>query len=185
MIKFPNKCIKCKKEDLKLEEFIYASSIMVRRFKTVYLKIPICDDCKKELMKYERIKKYLKLKYTFFCLFIISVFFLFVWRRDNSDIWPLIITFTSIVAVISGLLVLILLFAHLIFSRKNYDRITNYIEISIDGTIIIKDPEYRKAYEEFNEFAESKEDELFHCPRCNTLLMIGMEYCHVCGKKIV
>jgi hypothetical protein len=184
MIKFPNKCIKCKKEGLQLEEFIYASSVMLRRFKTVYLKIPICDECKKELMKYERIKKYLKLKYTFFCIFIISIFFLFVWSRYNPDIDPPITTFTFVVAIISGSLVLILLISHLLFSRKNYDRITNYIEIKIDGEILIKDPEYKKVFEEFEELADSKEDELFNCPRCNTLLLIGMEYCHVCGKKI-
>jgi hypothetical protein len=185
MIKFPNKCIRCKKEGLKLEEFIYARSIMGRRFKTIFLKIPVCDDCKKELLKYERIKKYLKQKYTFFCIFIISVFFLFVWNMYNSDIGPAIIIFTTIVAVLSGSLALILLVAHLIVYKKNYDKITNYIEIDINGSIIIKDPEYKKAYEEFDEFADAKEDELFHCPRCNTLLLIGMEYCHVCGKKII
>ncbi len=184
MITFPNKCIKCKKEGLQLEEFIYASSIMARRFKTVYLKIPICDDCKEELMKYERIKKYLKLKNTFFCIFIISIFFLFVWDMYNPDVEPILIVFAMVVSIISGSIVLILLVSHIIFSMKKFDRITNYIEIKIDGTIVIKDPEYRKAYEEFEEFEDSKEDELFHCPRCNTLLLIGMEYCHVCGKKI-
>jgi hypothetical protein len=136
-------------------------------------------------MKYEIIKKYLKLKYTFFCIFIITIFFLFVWSNYNPDIEPIIIIFTTVVSIISSLLVIILLIAHLIFSRRSYDRITNYIEINIDGSIFIKDPEYRKAYEEFDEFADSKEDELFHCPRCDTLLLIGMEYCHVCGKKIV
>ncbi len=184
MIKFPNKCIKCKKEGLQLEEFIYASSILIRRFKTVYLKIPICDDCKKELMRYEKIKKYLNLKYTFFCIFIISIFFLYVWSLYNPDVSLTIIMFTIVVSVISGSIVLILLVSHIIFYMKKYDRITNYIEIKIDGTILIKDPEYRKTYEEFQEIENSKEDELFHCPKCNTLLLIGMEYCHVCGKKI-
>jgi hypothetical protein len=185
MIKFPNKCIRCKREGIKLGEFIYASSLLMSKFKTVYLEVPVCDDCKKELLKYERIKKYLKRKYTFFCIFIISGFFLFAWNMNNRNIWPAIIIFTTVVTVLSGSLFLILLIAHLIFHLKNYDKITNYIEIDIDGSIIIKDPEYRKAYEEINEFADSKEDELFHCPRCNTLLLIGMEYCHVCGKKII
>jgi len=184
MIKFPNKCIKCKKEDLPLEEFIYARSILARRFKTIYFKIPVCDNCKKELIRYEKIVKYLRLKSSFFCIFCISTFLLIVWSMYNPTISPIISIFTIIISVISGSLALILLITHLIFNMKDYDRISNYIEIKMDGTILIKDPEYRKEFEEFEEFAFSKEDELFNCPRCNTLLLIGMEYCHVCGKKI-
>ncbi|MFX1380622.1 MAG: hypothetical protein ACFFA4_16185 [Promethearchaeota archaeon] len=187
MIKFPDKCIRCKKEGPNLKEFVYAKSIMQaktltsRRFKTIYLKIPICEDCKKELMKYEKIMKYLKLKYTFFCLFCSSIFLLYIWSVYNPTVSPLITTFTIILAVFSGSLSLVLVIAHILFSRKNYDRISNYIEIEMDGSISIYDPEYRK---EFEESEISEEDELFNCPRCGTLLLIGMEYCHICGKKI-
>lgn len=86
--------------------------------------------------------------------------------------------------MISGSLTLILFIAHLIFIIKKYDKISNYVEIKADGTVFIKDPEYRKEFEELKERELSKEDELFHCPNCNALLLIGMEYCHVCGHKI-
>jgi len=180
MVKFPNKCIKCKKEDTHLKEFIYARPIVSRRFKVVYLKIPICENCKKELMKYEKIMKILKLKFTFFCVFCSSIFLLFVWSAYNPTINPVIVIFTITLASISGSLAAILLISHIKFSTKKHDKISNYIDIKPDGTFLIYDPEYRK---EFEELSLPGEDELFKCPVCSTLLMKDMEYCHVCGKK--
>jgi len=67
---------------------------------------------------------------------------------------------------------------------KNPDDINSYIEIKMDGSILIKDPEYRKEFEEFSKSELSKEDELYNCPSCNTLVMIDMEFCHVCGMDL-
>lgn len=184
MTEFPNKCIKCKKVDIPLKKFVFARSIMSPRFKTVYINVPVCPNCKKELMKYERLLKFLKLKYCFFCVFCSSTFLSVAWSMFNPRISLIIISYAIIISGISGLLTAILLVSHLILNYKNPDRISNYIEIKMDGSIIIKDPEYRKEYEEL---ASSTEDELFNCPSCNTLLMKDMEFCHVCGldlKKI-
>ncbi|MFX0038834.1 MAG: hypothetical protein ACFFAB_05815 [Candidatus Heimdallarchaeota archaeon] len=180
MINFPNKCIKCKKEEPNLNEFTYAKAVLSKRFRIAVIKIPICDNCKKELMKYEKIMKILKTKFTFFCVFCSSIFLLFVWNVYNPTINLGIYIFTLILSAISGSMSLILLIGHILVSMKNYDRISNYIDITPNGKFLIRDPEYRK---EFEELSTSKEDELFNCPSCNTLLMKDMEYCHVCGKK--
>ncbi len=185
MIKFPNKCIKCKKEDLHLNEFIYTRIFFVRKIKPIYFKIPVCDNCKKELAKYERILRYLKFKNSFFCIFCISIFFIYIWTNFDSNISPTLIIFTIFISIVSGSLTLMLLILHLIFYLKKYDRISNYIEVNTDGSVLIKDPEYRKEFEELSLLNEDdKEDELYNCPNCNTLILIDMEFCPVCGKDL-
>ncbi len=47
----------------------------------------------------------------------------------------------------------------------------------MDGSFKIKDLLYRKEYEEL---ALSQEDKIFNCPRCNTQLEPGTEFCNVC-----
>lgn len=185
MIKFPKKCIKCKKEDLPLEEFAYARSILDRRFKVFYFKIPICENCKKDLMKYEKRVKYLKSKFFFFCIFCISTFPIYTWTIHIPRISPSLIIFTILTSIISGSLTVLLSVLHIIFYMKKYDRISNYIEINKDGSVLIKDPEYRKEFEELSLLKEEdKEDELYNCPNCNTLILKDMEFCHVCGKDL-
>jgi len=184
MTNFPKKCIKCKKADVSLKEFIYARSIMSRRFNTAYIKVPVCDTCKKELIKYEKRLKYFKYKYCLLCIFCISTFLPNAWTSYNPRISPTIIISTIIVSIISGSLTIILFISHKIFKMKNPDDINSYIEIKMDGSILIKDPEYRKEFEEFSKSELSKEDELYNCPSCNTLVMIDMEFCHVCGMDL-
>lgn len=62
MENFPRKCIKCKQADLPLKEFVYARSIGVESFKTVYIKVPVCEACEKDLLKYQKYMIYLNLK---------------------------------------------------------------------------------------------------------------------------
>jgi hypothetical protein len=180
MIKFPNKCIKCKKEGPNLEKFVLAKPVVSSRFKVAYIKIPVCEACKKELMRYENIRRILKMKFTFFCVFCSSIFLLFVWSVYNPTINPAIVIFTIVLSIITGSVALILVIWHLLFSTKNKDNISNYIEIRPNGKFLIHDPEYR---EEFEKIPLSEEDELFNCPSCNTLLMKDMEFCYVCGKR--
>jgi hypothetical protein len=185
MIKFPNKCIKCKKEDLPLNDFIYTRILFVRKFKSIYFKIPVCDKCKKELAKYERILRYLKLKNSFFCIFCISTFFIYTWTSYNQNVSPALIIFTIFISILSGSLTVLLLILHIIFYLKKYDRISNYVEVNTDGSIFIKDPEYRKEFEQLSLVNEDeKENELYNCPNCNTLVLIDMEFCHVCGEDL-
>ncbi len=184
MTNFPKKCIKCKKTDVPLKEFVYARSIMSQRLKTAYVKVPVCDTCKKELIKYEKRLKYFKYKYCLLCIFCISTFLPSAWTSYNPRITPTIIFGTIILSIISGILTATLFILHIIFNRKNQDNINNYIEINMDGSIVIKDPEYRKEFEELAKSELSKEDELYNCPSCNTLVMIDMEFCHVCGMDL-
>jgi len=185
MIKFPNKCIKCKREDLPLNDFIYTRILFVRKFKSIYFKIPVCDNCKKELAKSERILRYLKLKNSFFCIFCISTFFLYTWTIYDSKISPSLIIFTIFISIVSVSLTILLLILHIIFYMKKYDRISNYIEVNTDGSILIKDPEYRKEFEQLLYLEkDDKENELYNCPNCNTLVLVDMEFCHVCGQDL-
>ena len=184
MTKYPNKCIKCKKEDTPLNDFIHARSFLAGRFKTVYYKIPICNDCKNDLLKYEKRLRILKSKNYLFCIFCISGLIIYQWILSNSRISPTLVIFTIVIAIISGVLLLLLSILHIIFYLKKYDRISNYIKIKKNGLILIEDPEYRIEFEELSLSELSKEDELYNCPNCKTLVLLDMEFCHVCGRDL-
>jgi hypothetical protein len=181
MTYFPNRCIKCKKTDLPLKEFIYARSIMAKYFKTVYIKIPVCENCEKDFIKYEKMLRYLRLKYCLLCIFSFSIFLTIAWSLYNPYYGERIVIYPFIISIITGSLTLILLLIHWNLYNKNTGRISKYIEFKMDGSFEIKDPEYRKEYEEF---VASYEDEIFNCPKCNTQLLIDTDFCHVCGRDV-
>ncbi|MFW9828903.1 MAG: hypothetical protein ACFFEY_15040 [Candidatus Thorarchaeota archaeon] len=189
MSEFPQKCIKCKRTDLPLNKFVYARSVMSRYIKTRYIKIPVCDNCEKDFMKYEKILKYLRLKYCLMCIFTITLFLTLAWIISAPYLNGMIILTVFVISIISGVLTLILLVIHLNLYYKNTGRINKYIEIKMDGSILIKDPEYRKEYEEFLAFrAESSKEEsqenTFYCPKCHRPQKRGTLFCKNCGKDL-
>jgi hypothetical protein len=189
MSEFPNRCIKCKRADLPLKKFGYARSVMARYIKTRYIEIPVCENCESDFVKYEKILKYLRLKYCLICIFVITTFLTVSWSFSAPYANPVIIDTMLVFSIISGVLTLILFLIHLNLYNNNSGRINKYIEIKMDGSILIKDPEYRKEYEEFLAVrAESTKDKsyekMIYCPNCNKPQTRGRFYCKNCGKSL-
>jgi hypothetical protein len=189
MSEFPKKCIKCKREDLPLKDFVYARSIMSRSIKTSYIRIPVCEDCEKDFNRYEKLLNYLKIKYCVFCIFTITTFISIAWSISTPFIDQILITSMTIIAIVSGIILTIFLVIHLNLYKRNPGRINNYIEIKMDGSILVKDPEYKKEYEELQaaivEDNKGKlQNETFYCPRCRKPQKRGTFYCRNCGKDL-
>jgi hypothetical protein len=189
MSEFPLKCIKCKRTDVPLKDFVYVRSILSRSMKTHYIRIPVCENCEKDFMRYEKRLKYLRLKNCLICVFAFTIFLSVAWSISNPNLNPIIILSVFIISIISGLLSIILIIIHLNFYNKNPGRINKYIEIKMDGSVFVKDPEYRKEYEEFLAFRKksskyNSQEKMFYCPKCKKPQIKGTFFCKNCGKDL-
>lgn len=187
---FPKKCLKCKKTDISFEKFQIAIAnakykkwgIFSRSTEILYnsysVKFPVCRNCKK---KFERFRTTVSIFYFISILNIITFFItLFLIYYPNINIrFPFNVSpfmISIILAVILGIIV-----------RTHPHRIHNYIEITKNGKILIKDPEYKK---EFDEYKKMKlvEEELginqISCPKCNSLIKKDADFCNFCGKDL-
>jgi hypothetical protein len=72
----------------------------------------------------------------------------------------------------------------LVIVSKSPNKIQNYIIITKDGTVVLKDKLYEKEFNEY-QILRKIEDELdinkFPCPKCGTLLRNDNEFCNKCG----
>ena len=187
---FPKKCLKCKKANVPLEKFQIAyvkkkynkwgifSRLQEILYNSNVIKFPVCKKCKN---KFERYRTVVSLFYVISLLNIPTLFIsLFLVFNPNItitfpfNILPFIISLT--LAIIFG-----------IIGSIDPNRISNYIEVMKDGSVVIKDPNYNKEMDDYRK-VKLVEDELgidqIYCPNCKSLISRDVDFCNFCGKDL-
>jgi predicted RNA-binding Zn-ribbon protein involved in translation (DUF1610 family) len=92
------------------------------------------------------------------------------------------IDFTFKILPISVFSALFLVF--LVIVSKNSNKIQNYIEITKDGKVLIKDKLYEKEFYDYQvskKIKDALDIDKFPCPKCGTLLRDDIDFCNTCG----
>ncbi len=184
---FPNKCLKCKKVSEKTEKVYFSKTRGIGNNKnSVSMGFPVCEECLLGFNKYLKLKKIgnFSLKLIYF------IPFLFIMYLVGTHFFPLITNLFPIVACI----LFLCSFPFIIISYINPFRITKFVKLKMDGTYIIKDPEYRNEMiqlyqksiitEAHNEIYEPEGINTVFCPKCGKKYNKNTDFCLVCGKDL-
>lgn len=193
---FTDKCIRCKRYDVEINNFRYAkthSKLMSGTEVTKWVNMPVCVNCAQKFRRYITIEKFLdKFKSALIC---INVFFYtfpiigLIYLIPNlaylgSNPGFLVNYILTLLAPISITVVIFLL---IYLTKHSSSSPRKYIDIKSSGKIIIKDEEYRqKVAAQIIETAKIVADpeNKFFCPNCGTERSIFEDFCNNCGKDL-
>ncbi|MFX0005930.1 MAG: hypothetical protein ACFFA7_12425 [Promethearchaeota archaeon] len=179
---FPKKCIKCKKSDVELHKFTYASSIGNR---TISFSFPVCSLCKPKFERSNKIENAFKtMRYITIISGIITIFMIIALISGFSSAGNNIILFIAAIITIIGLGLYITLMVDVY-------RIKHFFILKKSGEIIFKNKEYQQeiidhVVEEELEKAEKLKTGIgtIYCPKCGSQQIRGIDFCNNCGKEL-
>jgi len=182
---FPKKCLKCHKTDVPFEKFQIAyvkenflkGNFFSRRKTILYqsysVKFPVCRSCKRKFRLYQTLK---------FIVGVLSLFYIIIIPITVILFFNPSLDFLLKILPISILTVLVSVFS--IIVNKHPSRIHNYIEITKNGKVLIKEPLYEKEFNDYQiikNIEDSFDINKFSCPKCGTLLRNDIDFCTQCG----
>jgi predicted RNA-binding Zn-ribbon protein involved in translation (DUF1610 family) len=177
----PDKCIKCKKTDVELDEFKYRifkkrgnlmwNNLVQTEMKT--LKIPICKSCRPEIERLNKYENYYATtKYYILCTLPLSIIY-GIFSLENI-LWLIpFIVFT--VGSIILLYFYYIRFAHPSTISKLLNNEQYMLEIRNNLETKVKDG---------IEILLNKEQTIIYCPKCGAQRTALDDFCNSCGKDL-
>ena len=193
-----NKCIRCKRTDVKIENFTYLKRTMKLLSGTDHFKniiVPVCEDCKKKFSTYSTLEYYYDKLKTFLitvsiCFyiyaFVVTIFTIpyFFFLKHSSWVKYLVPFIIPI-----SITVIIIILNYLI--KKSSYSVRKYIDITSNGKIKVKDKEIQQIIAEKIETelikrieAKMKGEDIIFCPKCGIQCNIFTDFCTSCGKDL-
>lgn len=195
----PKICVKCKKGEesgTKIQKYDYVRTNVRGAFSnrttttTVGISFPVCERCGSQFRKYQKFetfydatKRYLILgSIILWIITIIEIIYVLRTPYINHQIDILVI-----LLIVFDILLPVLYVALYYIVNKHPNKISQYIELTQDGRITIKDDKIKD--EIIKKVAKDKYEyeqgiNVIFCPKCGKKYPKGTDYCLSCGKDL-